>query len=815
MTRGQSPVAMMRDAAVMVGDGEEAQMEMNGARRARPSINRTAKRIRHGFLCAVSLGAAMSPGFHATGQPVLATSKLRPVSIHPKRPVRAGIETLRQRIVTMSPMVASGGSRVVLTGASPFRGPVTIKFGTQSASYGSVNPDGTITAGTPYDAKPGAAVRVSVLDHGMTAESDELFSYPVAHMEVTGPMPMDVSAIGDSRWASGRGHMLLDYAPSVLAFSEQPVLHVSVAFVDDTAVNPASYAPPYAVGNYGRFSARLQTCDITRPPQGGQLPCANWDGNTGTWADAGPSVSVRLDRGQPDVSVSGDLALKTDGLFDAAHLVRTLRIALSAEQNDSVRSIGSDRVDSKDTKPFIAVLAPTAFIQVKVIPMTIVYAPPGNASTAFYQTTKTYSTVFKLGNSRDQSNSSTSQQTQSTKLSLKLIMPMASGGFDMGESWDSSTKTTFGTSEAASDSATGTLAFQTQWNLPANPDLIPGAGTTCASTTTCATLTQPANLRAIEPFWADTFVFSVHPQFAVWAQDAGAARYVQIAAVPVTADATVAQLSACWLDDKDWPGGKPCELKYSHSILQAGSGAPVAYVGAQDHVTLTAKEAYTFLRLDPFFVQGQNASLAADRALPVLSAQYGARIGERPRPVTQSLTQTPATAHEQSGATTTQVTVTSIRAADSAFTVTESLFGVLGLTGSASEGSKATTGADLKIAFTNSTVTTTINATQAQVSLNDQDVTNGCALPHCHLPLPDRPSVNVFLDKRFGGFMFQDPAAPASLGSDSATALFRNRVALAVAAAKNGTLHAATPVLDGRLKGPVIRVPSDRVVWPH
>jgi hypothetical protein len=753
----------------------------------------TAKRIGRHLLYALALGVALSPASQALSQPVF----------QPRNVPDGTRLQLKQRIVGMSPMVGSGGSQVILKGLRPFVGPVTIKFGGQPASYGAVNADGTITAAAPYDGKPGAAVRVTVIDHGVTAESDDLFSYRIAHMEVTGPMPMNPSEIGDSRWASGRGHLLVSYAPDVLMFSEQPVFHVSVAFVDDTATTPASYAPPYAVGNYGLFSAHLQTCDISRRPQSGQVACANWDGNAGTWVEASPAVSVRLNRGQPDQSVSGDLALKTDGLFDAANLVRTLRIAMSAQENDSVRSIGSDRVDSKDSKPFIAVLAPTAFIQVKVIPMTIVYAPPGNASTAFYQTAKTYSTVFKLGNSKDQSNSSTAQETKSTKASLKLTIPAEGSSFgfgvDMGESWDNSTKTSFGTSETVSDSATGTLAFQTQWNLPANPDLLPGAGTTCASITDCTSLVRPPGSRLIEPFWADTFVFSVHPQFAVWVEEAGTARYVQIAAVPVTADATVAQLSACWLDNKDWPGGKPCEMKYSHSILQADSGAPVAYVGAQDHVTLTAKEAYAFLELDPFFVGGQNASLAADRAVPVLSVQYGARIGERPRPVTQSLTQTAVAAHEQSGATTTQVTVTSVRGSDTTFNVAESLFGVLGLSGSVSDASRETFGADLKTTFTDSTVTTTTNATQAQVSVNDQDVTNGCALPHCHLPLPDRPSVNVFLDKRFGGFMFQDPAAPSSPNPDITAAYIRDRVALAVGAAKSGTLRAATPVLDGSL----------------
>ena len=49
------------------------------------------------------------------------------------------------------------------------------------------------------------------------------------------------------------------------------------------------------------------------------------------------------------------------------------------------------------------------------------------------------------------------------------------------------------------------------------------------------------------------------------------------------------------------------------------------------------------------------------------------------------------------------------------------------------------------------------------MTLNDVDnTTQGSGGPlckNCHNPLPSDPTVNVYLDRIFGGFMFQDPAA--------------------------------------------------------
>ena len=154
----------------------------------------------------------------------------------------------------------------------------------------------------------------------------------------------------------------------------------------------------------------------------------------------------------------------------------------------------------------------------------------------------------------------------------------------------------------------------------------------------------------------------------------------------------------------------------------------------------------------------------------------------------ETLTRSLAQASDQGGSTTTTLSVTSIRGTDTSFNVAESLFGIFGLGATVSSSSKEATAADLKATFNSSTVVTKTNATLDQVTLNDQDVTNGCSLPHCHLPLPDRPTVNIYLDKMFGGFMFQDPAAPSADKSAAAVASMKDRVEFAIAAVKSGSI---------------------------
>jgi len=72
---------------------------------------------------------------------------------------------------------------------------------------------------------------------------------------------------------------------------------------------------------------------------------------------------------------------------------------------------------------------------------------------------------------------------------------------------------------------------------------------------------------------------------------------------------------------------------------------------------------------------------------------------------------------------------------------------------------------DWKVTYTDSTAVSSDTVTEVHVTLQDVDNTvlgpSGPACKTCHAPIPVTPSVNIFLDKVFGSFMFQDGAAPA------------------------------------------------------
>src|ERR1035441_7802569 len=79
-------------------------------------------------------------------------------------------------------------------------------------------------------------------------------------------------------------------------------------------------------------------------------------------------------------------------------------------------------------------------------------------------------------------------------------------------------------------------------------------------------------------------------------------------------------------------------------------------------------------------------------------------------------------------------------------------------------GSKSISESDMQTGYSDSTAVSNQQVTSAQVTLDDVDNTtignSGQFCKVCHAPLPNQPSVNVFLDRLFGSFIFQDPGAP-------------------------------------------------------
>jgi S-layer homology domain len=310
-----------------------------------------------------------------------------------------------------------------------------------------------------------------------------------------------------------------------------------------------------------------------------------------------------------------------------------------------------------------------------------------------------------------------------------------------------------------------------------NLNLVPGSGAVCASQTDCSKTTIVSNVFALEPFWADTFVLLVHPEFSAWVLGNSQSRYALYAAVETLIDATVLQLDFCKRGLMAF-GQNQCTFEYSDSgIALAKSGQGLVYNGQSPSITLSQTDTANLLMLDPFYGGGQSAALATNRAVKISSTTYGAKIGEPARPFgPQTITNTQAQTATGQAQQSSYTTVTSVQSQGSSYGAEldvsggqkDETGGVVGATEGVTfaVGSKDTSSTTLKYTYADSTATSKQNVTQASVTLNDEDNTTvgpgGPLCTICHNPLPDQPSVNIYLDRLFGTFMFQDPRAPAA-----------------------------------------------------
>jgi len=691
-----------------------------------------------------------------------------------------------------------------------------VNFGGTKA-FATVQSNGTILASAPSPGLNDASVPVAVTlnDGTIVGGGDTTFSFPMAEMSVTGPLPANPSPIGetDQQWANGNNHILQINTPNTppnntLTFGiAAPVLHVSIVYNDSGQKENAS-APlvTQVIGNQGLFAATLQVCDISAtapvatlqqtqpaatdiaprtafsgpPAFDASAPCTNWDQNTGYWANVVTQQATLNDPMNSSVA-SGDLVLPAASAFHPAtyDFAHTFRIVLSLAEIDTVVGTTPRRDDALYGLPFTVVLLPTAMVQLKVLPFTIVFAPPGNLSTSSFQTTSSYNTNYSLGSSNESSNTSAQETSSSTQESAKLstAASILSASASQTSSYDTTTSQSYGTLTGTTGTGTSTQQAVASIALGPNPATVPGNGQTCASTKDCSPqsyATDP-NWFVNQPYWDDTFELLVHPQFVAFALGSAVDRYVYWAAAPVLATVQVWQLSAC-ANNQMLLGTVPCQIPYSYSWLNSSQ----QYVAINSSLTLTAQEAANLLQLDPFYAAGtQNPPLPTTRAVlfPGPQVPYGMKFvpcpasqtctPSIPQTYTATLSNTQVTGSGANGQQTYTNSLTNVVGnSDSiglSFTMpTPYVTGTFGI--QATSGDKSTTTTQSQMVFKNSTAASSSTATQAMVKLDDCDSSaQGQCVKSPHLPLPQQPSALIYLDKIFGGFMFVDPNAPKPL----------------------------------------------------
>ena len=426
-----------------------------------------------------------------------------------------------------------------------------VYFGTTPAPSFTVNSDGSLAVVVPSFLPRGSTFPISVLLNDLSvlfrpATKSMLYGTPtysvsLAEMDITGPLP--VYTYGDPAWINSLGpqnhSFALPPAGLNLMYGSWPTFHVATYFSNSS--NPETTGPPYIEGtsnwgNLAKFNTQLEVCDIGATQGDGN--CTNWDGNTGYWAIAKEIPKVLNLPSIGSFTYSDVPIYAGPPIMDAQNLAHTFRLRLFLAASDSYApAYLPNRIDSAISQPFTAVVAPNAYLQVKVLPLTIVYAPPGNQSTVSFTTSNTYNTNYNLGSSDTQTNKDTDANSGSLDYLAKYGLSAsglgkegsgtgASAGVDYsmgyGEAWDSQTSTGVGVQTGQQLSGSASQGISVQYGITQNHKNVPGNGQVCASATDCSTLTQDPNWLANLPFWDDLFVLMIHPQFAIYVLGSGA-----------------------------------------------------------------------------------------------------------------------------------------------------------------------------------------------------------------------------------------------------------------------------------------------------
>jgi hypothetical protein len=397
--------------------------------------------------------------------------------------------------------------------------------------------------------------------------------------------------------------------------------------------------------------------------------------------------------------------------------------------------------------PFQIVVLPVALAQLKVMPYTLIYQPPGDASKATFATTTSFGISMSVDTKLSSSQVTAVDDKGSEISGFGLAMSGNKGGeksehdssdigftdllgksgdfslsFSQATSWDKSTKLGVGTiKDVATDQSTN---YQSTMSLQlSNTSLTPG----------------PTGSYANAPFWSDTFVLLVHPQVGFW-QLGGIPVVSMLAATGTPAspeffEPTVGDLDAC--------------------VNGIGSFAQgIRIPGTSD--VLNKEDCRQLLQLDPFYMVGQNpAGLPNNpRFTRVSGTDYGVD---------------PVTRLDLSPSLNQIVSFTGSTVVTSMNTYNASITDVLGSSGSLGGGLKifgvngsdkleggetVTKSTEWAVTLQTSYTATAQSSTSITGILDDHHGLNGDGNF-----LPNRPHVEIYRDNLFGSFVFVDPSA--------------------------------------------------------
>jgi hypothetical protein len=447
------------------------------------------------------------------------------------------------------------------------------------------------------------------------------------------------------------------------------------------------------------------------------------------------------------IPIPAEFANSNEGPLSHWRVTRPPVMAGQQQQQTFVYEVASN--------PFQVVVEPVAVAQMKVLPLTIIYQPPGDKSTATYTISQSFGLNMTASNLVLQ-NQSTAVDTKvtdasATGLSFKNLAGGSSGagtplsnllgGLSAGVSltdsttWDNSTLLGTGRSLQAAESSTATLLATTTTPIGPDKSLIPGA----------------AGTYSIEPFWDDVFLMIVHPQVGVWQANQGSSIILLGAdgapTAPALFSANVRMLDSC--ARQVGPNANGLLINTATDLVPGTPPTSAQMLNANDCMQL--------LQLDPFYGVGQSLPTApSDRVVraqsTVMADDYGTGLGVDGgpgEPLSPKLDQVVTYTNVM---TTTNVATYNATVTDA---VTTSLMNTLTLSAYGFNFAPSSTDANTTTNVTGWTVT--YQASFAATVSSSIGIEGMLADDH---PTAQYQPVFVFQDSAFGGFMFQDPNAP-------------------------------------------------------
>jgi hypothetical protein len=277
--------------------------------------------------------------------------------------------------------------------------------------------------------------------------------------------------------------------------------------------------------------------------------------------------------------------------------------------------------------------------------------------------------------------------------------------------------------------------------LPASQYVTPNSCGPNNYPNTC--MVQPAETYEQEPFWADRIVLLLDPQAALW--DFNGTPAMQLLGASDFYEITVRDLDAC-------------AKNTNQNAWKLSNGQ-----------YLTPSECRDLAALDPFYGVGQWISpVDSGRGEAVGSGTYGRDPLNPTSPATVKFSDifNDQTQQSTNGTATYSTAVTDVLA----FSWSEGLslsykystYGLnVGFSASTtlSQGEKTTTGLTMKVSYSNSSVSTSTNATEIDGVFGDD---HDFYTPDCQQNSGNcyTPAVHTYIDELFGSYMFEDTDAP-------------------------------------------------------